>query len=134
MELLLSDTDRAAVMEDCHQFFMAGGAIGAAWLMVTEHLILKHRMETKASASVTVLPSVERDKRRRSVAEKLRNISTPLDPELKVHLSIFIPMTIGSAVYCILRMYIWVEDIIGLRDLPPSAFETVEWTKYIPHF
>jgi hypothetical protein len=115
-------------------FFMAGGVISGGWLMLTEHLVGKLRMKKKTSSSDTVLPSVEQDKRSRSVVEKPRNISTPLDSELKGHLSILIPMTIGCAIYCILRLYILVEDIIGLRDLPPSAFKTVEWTKYIPHF
>jgi hypothetical protein len=113
---------------------MAGGVISGGWLMLTEHLVRKHRMKKKTSSLDIVLPTVEQDIRSRSVAEKLRNISTPLDPELKVHLSILIPMTIGCATYCILRLYILVEDVIGLRDLPPSAFKTVEWTEYIPHF
>ena len=34
--------------------------------------------------------------------------------------------------YCIARIYIWTEDLIGLRRLPNSAFETVEWTQYLP--
>ena len=34
--------------------------------------------------------------------------------------------------YCIARLYILTEDLIGLRSLPSSAFETVEWTQYLP--
>lgn len=37
------------------------------------------------------------------------------------------------ALYLTFRIFIFVEDFIGLRALPPSAFETVEWTKFIPH-
>jgi hypothetical protein len=113
---------------------MAGGLISGVWLMLMEHVVRKHRMKKETPSSDTVLPSVEQDERSRSVAEKLRNISIPLDPELKVHLLVLIPMTIGLAIYCIMRLYVLVEDIIGLRNLPPSAFKTVEWTKYIPHF
>ena len=102
--------------------------------MLTEHVVFKHKTKKGMASSDTVLPSVEqRDKKKRSVAEKLRNISTPLDLELKVNLSVLIPMTIGAAIYCILRLYVLVEDIIGFRGLPPSAFQTVEWTKYILH-
>ena len=36
------------------------------------------------------------------------------------------------AVYCLARGYILVEDLVGLRSLPGSAFETVEWTEYLP--
>jgi hypothetical protein len=115
-------------------FFMAGGLISGVWLMLMEHVVRKRRTKKAIPSSDTVLPSVEQDERSRSVAEKLRNISRPLDPELKVHLRVLIPMTIGIAIYCIMRLYVLVEDIIGLRNLPPSAFKTVEWTKYIPHF
>ena len=34
--------------------------------------------------------------------------------------------------YCVARVYILVEDFVGLRRLPSSAFETVVWTQYLP--
>ncbi|KAF2843515.1 hypothetical protein M501DRAFT_925039 [Patellaria atrata CBS 101060] len=38
------------------------------------------------------------------------------------------------ALYTISRAYILIEDIVGLRALPPSSFQTVEWTQFLPHF
>jgi hypothetical protein len=60
------------------------------------------------------------------VAEKLCNILRLLDLELKVYLCVLIPITIGIAIYCIMRLYVLVEDIIRLRNLPLLAFKTVE--------
>ena len=37
-----------------------------------------------------------------------------------------------AALYCVGRVYVLVEDIIGLRSLPSSAYTTVEWTQYLP--
>ena len=36
------------------------------------------------------------------------------------------------ALYCVGRAYVLIEDIIGLRSLPSSAYTTVEWTEYLP--
>ena len=44
-----------------------------------------------------------------------------------------VPITVLCACYCLARGYFLVEDLIGLRKLPKSAYSTVEWTKYIPH-
>ena len=41
-------------------------------------------------------------------------------------------MMVYSAAYSVIRAYILVEDFIGLRELPESAFETVVWTEYLP--
>jgi len=37
-----------------------------------------------------------------------------------------------AAVYCLARLYILIEDVIGLRSLPDSAFQTIRWGKYSP--
>ena len=36
------------------------------------------------------------------------------------------------ALYCFARAYLLVEDIIGLRRLPTSAYQTVSWSRYLP--
>ena len=40
--------------------------------------------------------------------------------------------TVVSAFYYLRRGYILVKDVIGLRELPNSTFETVAWTGYLP--
>ncbi|KAF2159257.1 hypothetical protein M409DRAFT_30263 [Zasmidium cellare ATCC 36951] len=38
------------------------------------------------------------------------------------------------AAYCICRWYLLLEDIIGLRSVPLSAYQTVDWSRYWPSF
>jgi len=35
--------------------------------------------------------------------------------------------------YSLSRLSLLVQAIVSLRNLPPSAFDTVEWTRFIPH-
>ena len=42
-------------------------------------------------------------------------------------------MISGVFVYLILRIYMIVEVFISLRALPASAFQTVQWSSFIPH-
>lgn len=68
------------------------------------------------------------------LAWKLRNIHPDRDPDLTLPLSVLLPNVLISVAYCLLRIYILVEDVIGLRKLPEDAFQTVSWSKYIPHW
>lgn len=38
-----------------------------------------------------------------------------------------------GVVYCGLRLFVLLEALIGLGHLPPSAFEVVQWSAYVPH-
>lgn len=69
----------------------------------------------------------------KSTAARLRNISPERDPALDVPLKAILPLTFIAAFYCIARAYILVEDVIALRALPPSAYETVNWSELVPH-
>ncbi|WZH44166.1 hypothetical protein QYS62_005184 [Fusarium acuminatum] len=61
------------------------------------------------------------------------NISHGRDPYMGVQVGFIIITSVLCITYCVFRVFIFVEDFIGLRALPPSAYETVEWTKFIPH-
>jgi hypothetical protein len=63
----------------------------------------------------------------------LRNLSKE-DPLLYIPLRIWVPITVTCALYSFARAYVLIEDIIGLRNLPKSAFETVSWMHWFPHF
>ncbi|KAF4337599.1 hypothetical protein FBEOM_8527 [Fusarium beomiforme] len=63
----------------------------------------------------------------------MHNISHGKDPYLGVEVGFLIVTSILCALYCVFRLYIFVEDFIGLRALPPSAYATVQWTEFIPH-
>jgi len=68
-----------------------------------------------------------------TVAAKLRNNSPDNDPDLDVPLALLIPVTVISAFYCLLRLYVVVEDLIAFRSLPSDTYVTVDWSSYIPH-
>jgi hypothetical protein len=63
-----------------------------------------------------------------------RNNSISKDPQLDVPLKAILPIYILGVFYCHARVFIFVEDILQLRSLPPSAYQTVSWQSFIPHF
>jgi uncharacterized membrane protein YsdA (DUF1294 family) len=68
------------------------------------------------------------------LATKLRNLDPSQDPELEIPIRALVPVSILCASYCMGRGLILTEDLIGLRSLPESAFQTVSWSKYVPHW
>lgn len=62
-----------------------------------------------------------------------RNPSPDNDPALEVPLRVLIPTATLCASYSVFRAYCLVEDVLGLRALPPSAFQTVNWPNWFPH-
>jgi hypothetical protein len=78
-------------------------------------------------------PSAKKGRLHR-LAWRLRNIHPDRDPDLTVPLKVLIPNVLICSSYVAFRAIILVEDFIGLRRLPESAFETVSWSGYIPHW
>ncbi|KAH8705306.1 hypothetical protein BGW36DRAFT_421868 [Talaromyces proteolyticus] len=68
------------------------------------------------------------------LAERLRNIDPDKDPINTIPLRVLIPSTILCALYFFARALILTEDLIGLRCLPSSAFQTVNWINSVPHW
>lgn len=73
------------------------------------------------------------DKKKGTVARP-RNITPDYDPAKEVPLKAILPLSLIAAFYCFARAYILIEDLIALRALPPSAYDTVNWSKFLPHF
>lgn len=69
----------------------------------------------------------------RRLVSWMRNNSPDQDPLMETPLKMLIPATILCSLYCFSRVYILVEDFIGLRELPSSAFETVDWSSFLRH-
>lgn len=64
---------------------------------------------------------------------RLRNNSRTHDPAFDVPLKALFPMTALGFLYVIARTCILVEDVLSLRSLPPSAYDTVNWSGFLPH-
>ncbi|KAK3904899.1 hypothetical protein C8A05DRAFT_42099 [Staphylotrichum tortipilum] len=79
----------------------------------------------------TILPSFV-DRARRFLS-KTHNISPDKDPHLDTPIGFLFGTTVLCAFYVVFRMYILVEDLVGLRSLPSNAYDTVEWLSFIPH-
>ncbi|KAE9376095.1 hypothetical protein N431DRAFT_371135 [Stipitochalara longipes BDJ] len=102
-------------------FIAVGGSYSWLWHI---KLFDKHR--------AAPLPSIEIDGYPRSqitVASKL----TKLSPPEGIPKILFYPLTFLSVFYCLFRLYVFVEDFIGLRNVPSSAYASVNWSPYIPH-
>lgn len=69
-----------------------------------------------------------------SSAARLRNNSPDHDPALDVPLKALVPLMFVAVCYCVARAYILLEDFMNLRALPPSAYESVNWSGFFPHF
>lgn len=73
-------------------------------------------------------------KKLRYVASCIRNNSVSQDPGLAVPLKAILPMYVVAVFYCFARTYLLLADVIQMRSLPASAFATVEWLEFVPHF
>ncbi|OBU01223.2 hypothetical protein VE01_00680 [Pseudogymnoascus verrucosus] len=70
----------------------------------------------------------------RYVAACARNNSYPHDPAMRLPLKAILPLYVIGVFYCHARTYIFLADIIQLRSLPASAYDTVDWIQALPHF
>jgi hypothetical protein len=68
------------------------------------------------------------------LAEMLRNIDPQEDPDLEIPLRALVPISFCCVFYCVGRAFVLTEDLIGLRVLPESAYQTVSWSRYVPHW
>ena len=68
------------------------------------------------------------------VLDNMRNNSPRQDAALSMSLKAMIPLYIAALAYIVARIYIMIADFVELRSLPLSAYDTVEWQEFWPHF
>lgn len=73
-------------------------------------------------------------KKARLVVRALRNNSLQKDPALEIPLKALLPVYLVAVCYCTSRTYVLLADVVEMRRLPPSAFATVNWSQFFPHF
>jgi hypothetical protein len=111
------------------------GIVELSFYWLTE----KQSGSSKTPAEMTTLPlpisgrQLTSRKSKRFSTRRFNN-SPDKDPALDVPLkSMFLTQPI-CAIYTLCRLYVLLEDIIGLRALPATVFQSVDWTNYLPHF
>ena len=71
--------------------------------------------------------------RLRCVVTGLRSHFSEPDPAKGIPLIALVPVIICAVVYVISRAYVTLESFISLRALPSDAYQTVDWTVWLPH-
>lgn len=112
---------------------------GAGYMFLWLHYFFPWYVE-KRDKTLSRQLTPQSTKQTQSIATKLnsamdvfRNNSPNKDPLLDAPMRFIVSIAFLSALYCLCRLYLLVEDCIGLRSLPPSSYKTVDWSKYIPH-
>lgn len=95
----------------------------------------KARGVFKLKGSPTSLSMLQRRNasRTRRALDWLRNSSQNKDPQLYMPLKASVPITTAAIVYGIARGYLLLECVVALRWLPSSAYESVNWSAFLPH-
>ena len=70
----------------------------------------------------------------RSFGDRFRKFGNKYDVVSEVPLKAVMPLTFFGFLYCWARGYIFAEDLAALRALPSSAYDTVNWNHFLPHF
>lgn len=107
---------------------------GVFWLYPKVKEMYKRKLKTSVATSPTLPSHAPPPIPKKRFGDKLRNNSPNHDPEKKVALRALLPVSTCAAIYVIARAYVIVEDFANLRALPRSAYQTVEWSLFIPHF
>ncbi|KAJ5219726.1 hypothetical protein N7468_008930 [Penicillium chermesinum] len=112
------------------------GLIGGLFSVYLHHVVFgKERKQAreKGLPTASIQQEIPKQGFLHQIASRLRNIDPEGDPQLDVPIRVLIPLSSLCAMYVVARLYILVEDFIGLRHLPKSAFQTVEWADYVPY-
>jgi len=120
-------------------YILVFGFWGSFFVSTWDHyFLIRNRAARARRAENTILPDHRQrcktfHERLEDLANRLRNNSLDQDPHVDTPLTLVVLGASTFSVYAVCRMYIWFEDMFSLRQLPESAFATVNWSKYVPH-
>jgi hypothetical protein len=69
----------------------------------------------------------------RGHTQRLPRLGEKHDPSLQIGIMKFIFFSTLAGTYAICRIFILLEDWISIRSVPPSIYESVEWSRFLPH-
>jgi hypothetical protein len=120
---------------------LAFAVVGGGYTWYWHHALQQRRKKSNLptnNETETTKTQVQQNGRSGSrvdtVAARLRNVSPDHYPHQEIPLRILVPVTFLCALYCLFRLYILVEDFIGLRSVPASVYQSIQWSDFIPHF
>jgi hypothetical protein len=70
---------------------------------------------------------------RRLTRRKGENILPPVRAEYQISWIQFAVNLLLIVSYTLSRIYLMVEVFVGLRALPETAYQSVDWTNFFPH-
>jgi len=131
-------TTAELILWRCASTYLLGfSTIGGAYTWILHQVLFEKRKNSNLPLSErSSMELAERKAIRPRIevlAGKVRRVSGDENPDLTIPISLILPVTFLCVFYCLFRAYILIEDVIALRALPASAFETVNWSQYIPH-
>ncbi|KAF4624523.1 hypothetical protein G7Y89_g13645 [Cudoniella acicularis] len=112
---------------------------GFVWWPSLERKFRGNELDASDIEKVSQPLSLVHPKRRQKykleyAAACVRNNTVSQDPQFNAPLKSILPIYVIGVFYCHARTYLFVADIIQLRSLPASAYDTVDWSKFLPHF
>ncbi|KAE8450723.1 hypothetical protein EG329_006068 [Mollisiaceae sp. DMI_Dod_QoI] len=111
---------------------------GFVWWPAVEKAFRRRIQHVNDVEKLSNAPPKRRHGRFRSkfgyVVKCVRNNTVSQDPQFDVPLKAILPIYVVGVFYCHARTYLFIADIIQLRSLPASAYDTVDWSKFLPHF
>ncbi|KFY36789.1 hypothetical protein V494_04972 [Pseudogymnoascus sp. VKM F-4513 (FW-928)] len=117
-------------------YTLAFGVLGSVYVWIW-HRWLPQRQQVceleMGKAGLSGQPNGVRSNSKMSWTKRIGAVSPDDPPDAPIPLSLLGPCTFLCFFYCLFRIYILVEDVIGLRSLPLSAYDSVRWSDYIPH-
>ena len=69
---------------------------------------------------------------RTAVGNFFQKLAVQSDPDLSVPMKAALPLTLIAVFYCVTRAYVLIEDVVSLRSLPSTAYQTVQWSQFLP--
>lgn len=69
----------------------------------------------------------------RQPGDRFRHFGNPHDLYSYLPIRTILSLSLFPAIYCFARVAIILEDVISLRELPTTTFQTVQWTSFLSY-